>query len=231
MKRNRTYRTASDSLFKPLRSLAKGDAASLAALVRPTTPNRTCQVPGLAPLLADLLPTLDVGYFVEVGAYDGEKFSNTSWLADRGWRGVYVEPSTVRARMCRMRHAFNRVRTVCCAAGAAECAAWFDDAKSLASLTATASDAGPRGRHVPVRRLDAILENAGAPEGFALMVVDVEGHEVEVFDGFDIDRWRQAVVIVETALGGAGEGLPYMLAAAGYRVAWRNPLNTVLARA
>ena len=44
------------------------------------------------------------GTFVEIGAYDGESFSNTSFLADLGWNGLYVEPVPKFAALCRARH-------------------------------------------------------------------------------------------------------------------------------
>jgi hypothetical protein len=50
------------------------------------------------------------GLFVEVGAYDGESFSNTSGLADLGWSGHYLEPIPKFARACARRHAGNAPR-------------------------------------------------------------------------------------------------------------------------
>jgi FkbM family methyltransferase len=35
------------------------------------------------------------GFFLDVGAYDGVRLSNTRALLDLGWGGVYVEPSPV----------------------------------------------------------------------------------------------------------------------------------------
>jgi len=33
---------------------------------------------------------------------------------------------------------------------------------------------------VPIRTLDSVLEEAGAPKGFDFLSIDVEGHEIEV---------------------------------------------------
>lgn len=33
------------------------------------------------------------GTYLEIGSYDGKTFSNTRLLADRGWKGVCVEPA------------------------------------------------------------------------------------------------------------------------------------------
>jgi hypothetical protein len=73
----------------------------------------TCQVPFFASL-SDVY-TFVFGYkadglFLEVGAYDGESFSNTSGLADMGWSGHYVEPVAKFADAARARHAGNAPR-------------------------------------------------------------------------------------------------------------------------
>jgi FkbM family methyltransferase len=48
------------------------------------------------------------GFFVEVGAYDGVKDSNTLALEERFWNGVLIEADADRARLCRQ----NRCCTV-----------------------------------------------------------------------------------------------------------------------
>ncbi len=39
---------------------------------------------------------------------------------------------------------------------------------------------------VPTRTLDSILDEAAAPEPIGLLSIDVEGHEAEVLQGFDL---------------------------------------------
>ena len=51
-----------------------------------------CQVDNLNELYIEYFGYPSEGYFVEVGAYDGELFSNTACLADTGWKGLYIEP-------------------------------------------------------------------------------------------------------------------------------------------
>lgn len=75
----------------------------------------TCQVPFFKSI-ADIYSFV-FGYredltFVEVGAYDGESFSNTSMLGDIGCTGHYLEPIPKYAAMCRQRHVGNRNVTV-----------------------------------------------------------------------------------------------------------------------
>jgi hypothetical protein len=55
-----------------------------------------------------------------------------------------------------------------------------------------------RGRStVATEMLNALLERAGAPVGFDLLVIDVEGAERRVFAGFDLEKWMPKTLLVE----------------------------------
>jgi len=66
----------------------------------------------------------------------------------------------------------------------------------------TTTSPGSRGRaletvEVPIRTLDDILEDAGAPTPLDFVSIDVEFHEIEVLDGFNIRRWRPRLILIE----------------------------------
>jgi FkbM family methyltransferase len=44
-------------------------------------------------LVLDAVADIPLGRFLDIGAHDGEMFSNTRQLATQGWGGVMVEPS------------------------------------------------------------------------------------------------------------------------------------------
>jgi hypothetical protein len=52
---------------------------------------------------------------------------------------------------------------------------------------------------VPTRTLDQILIDAGA-QNIDFISIDVEGHELEVLDGFDLKRWRPRLILIEDLL-------------------------------
>jgi FkbM family methyltransferase len=58
--------------------------------------------------------------FVEVGAFDGESWSNTCSLADYGWIGLYIEPIHKYAQLCHRRHSKNKVHIAEYAVGSSE---------------------------------------------------------------------------------------------------------------
>src|SRR5262249_61000789 len=69
---------------------------------------------------------------------------------------------------------------------------------------------------VPVSTLDDILLAAHAPDGFDLLSVDVEGHELEVLSGCDLARWRPRLVLLEDHVGNLEKHR--FMKGAGYRL-------------
>jgi FkbM family methyltransferase len=170
----------------------------------------SCQIPELAERYRELFGGVKRrGTFVEVGAYDGDAFSNTSGLADLGWGGLYVEPVPEFAEACAHRHAANkRVAVARCAVG--RDAGVVDLYLALGLTTVRPEQVQvyervewTRGFHkgerirVPQFPLDDLLRAARIRPGFDVLVVDVEGAEDAVFDSFSLDEWKPAVVIVE----------------------------------
>jgi len=173
------------------------------------SPPSNCQVPDLGEKWDRIFGRRNEGYFVEVGAYDGENFSNTSCLADAGWAGLYIEPIEEFADKCRTRHCGNpRVSVLNCAASDTAGMAQIFIGDTLTTLVGDqvadyakidwAKDLH-RGesRNIRTERLDVLLEEANAPIGFDVLVIDVEGAEEKVVRGFDIAKWRPKVILIE----------------------------------
>ncbi len=170
----------------------------------------SCQIPDLPARYRELFGGVKTrGTFVEVGAYDGDAFSNTSGLADLGWRGLYVEPVPEFADACAHRHAANpRVSVASCAVGREVAVVDLYLALGLTTVRREQIDVyerveWTRGFHqgerieVPQFPLDHLLRAARVRPGLDLLVVDVEGAEDAVFDSFSLDEWKPSVVIVE----------------------------------
>jgi FkbM family methyltransferase len=149
------------------------------------------------------------GFFVEVGAYDGVVLSNTFFFESVGWTGVLVEPDAAKAAQCRVNRPGSRVFECAAVASAAiDHITFFAVEGGEVYSTTHMTDAHKRrlasygldgaAIRVAAMTLDAILESAGATR-VDFVTIDVEEGEIEVLKGFDIDRWRPAVVIVETA--------------------------------
>lgn len=231
-------------------SLGYAGCCKATALVGRRHPSRTCQVPNLEQIVQNSIGTAS-GCFVEVGAYDGERFSNTSWLADRGWRGVYVEPSSEFSRLCRLRHCLNNVQVMNVAAGDSQSEATLMQVGSLSTMSTETFEEYGRipwaklqirrnfsRRSIQIRPLADLLRETGCQPGFELLVVDVEGYEEKVFQGFDLNHWKPKMIIVELcdahpdfadnkALTESAARVRSMIHRAGYSEVHRDPINTV----
>lgn len=199
----------------PIKTLLKhllAYAPAVRAALPPSSfyrPFSDCQVRGLDAIYNAAFGNLKRGVFVEVGAYDGQFVSNTCFLADLGWRGVYVEPIPQFAAACAKRHQRNPDVTV---VNAAVGKAAGTTELHLAGVLSTKNEnfysayrniswakklLSHRKVTAPVVTLNDLLDEHKVPDGFELLVVDVEGGEPDVFAGFDLTRWKPKMLIIE----------------------------------
>ena len=169
----------------------------------------TCQIKRLADLYETFLGYKTDGYFVEVGAFDGDYVSNTSGLADIGWGGLYIEPVTEYFQKCTQRHQNNAgVKVLHCAIGTEEKDIHINIGGPLSTISDTMVDkfnslpwaqGYHQGRTETVRQypLETVLRAQGVPRHFDVMSIDVEGYEWQVVENFPIQQWAPRMVIVE----------------------------------
>lgn len=166
------------------------------------SPRADCQIPVLADIYENHLPD-GAGRFVEVGAFDGVTVSNTVFLAEAGWQGLYVEPHPNSAALCRENHADHLGITVVQKAVSNQVG--IADLYEIGECSTLVWDksaedwGGSQNRKVPVDvcTLDMVLDSLSWEPGFGVLVIDVEQNELKVLWGFDIERWRPRLVIIE----------------------------------
>ncbi len=140
------------------------------------------------------------GHFVDVGANDPFKNSQSWHLGERGWNGLLIEPmpDCVIALLKKRKAA---VAAVACSSPA-------NHGKRLhLQLAGSHSTLEPRtialggaitnSVAVECRTLDSVLTEYKTPKNFDFLSIDVEGHELELFKGFDINKWKPRLVILE----------------------------------
>ena len=159
------------------------------------------------------------GFFVEVGANRPQQESQTWHLEQLGWTGVLIEPQPELAGdLCSARSA--KVFAVACSSpenAGRRMKLHVAGALSALDRDRMAPGAQPeRVIEVPVRTLDDVLIEAGAPRQLDFLSIDVEGHELEVLRGFDFAHWRPRLVLLEDHVGNLKKHR--FLRAAGYRL-------------
>lgn len=161
------------------------------------------------------------GFFVELGANDGIRQSNTYKLQKQfGWTGLLIEPSPRRFVECVANRAFGNRPDVRCVA----CVPFnFEDrfveiedadlmsvAKGLSLTDQQAVEHADLGscflrdsamRHsygALAQTLSSILDEVNAPMAFDLLSLDVEGNELAVLQGLDFQKYKPKWILVET---------------------------------
>lgn len=220
------------------------------------TVDKQCQVENLPGIFKQVFGYRRTGWFVEVGAMDGQTHSNTCGLADIGWNGLYIEATQRYALQCYQRHAKNsNVQVIRRAISDHEGSLRLHLANALTTadpLSETAyaqMDWSRTSLHhqyedVPCFTLDQTLKEFHVPVEFDLLVIDVEGHEQQVLNGVSLAMWRPKMIIIEIQdehqdflkLPNAGEFLARFkkirrqIEDAGYQLLYKNMINSVYVR-
>lgn len=159
-------------------------------------------------LLVSMFGEKTNGTFVEIGASNGIDCGIVTPLADVGWRGLCVEPNRKSAIECARNHTRNpNVTILYKAAGACrdkvtvygtDHGATINEEHRQNSQLGSWSTPMMPGNQVEVDTVDSMLTAEHfEPGNIDVMTIDVEGHESEVFKGFDLTRWKPTLLMVE----------------------------------
>lgn len=176
------------------------------------TETPTCQIPNLVDIYMSQFGYITDGFFVEVGAFNGINWSNTRCLALAGWGGLAIEPHPIYHFDLLELYKNNpkiRVEGVC-----------IGEKKGVARLYSGGSNSTTKAKMVDIYNdiewakisglrldkyhkcamvtLDYLLMRHDYQSGFEVLVIDVEGAEIDVLKGFDIQYWQPQLAIVET---------------------------------
>jgi FkbM family methyltransferase len=150
------------------------------------------------------------GIFLDIGAYDGETFSNSLFFEETmGWTGLCVEPlPSAFARLVARRTAVCENVALADFEGQAEfidCDAGVDqkmlsglalhfDPRHVQRLNKVATSANSI--QVPVTRLGTLLERHGI-EHIDLCSLDTEGSEIAILESLDLERFDISLFTIE----------------------------------
>jgi FkbM family methyltransferase len=166
------------------------------------------------------------GYFVDIGANNPKDGSQTWPFEELGWDGVLVEPQQDLAERLRRERRAKVYAVACSSPKNSGKSATLNLAGIHTSLDPDffVPDMQRVGTsNVPLRTLDEILIDAEAPAPLDFLSIDVEGHEIEVLEGFDLDRWRPRLILIEDLA--LNLGIHRHLTRRGYKWVRRTGIN------
>ena len=165
------------------------------------------------------------GYFVEFGAADGIRFSNTYLLEKQfGWTGVLAEPAKVWSQALRTNRSCH-IDSRC---------VWSESGKHMSFLEAPEaelstleefksvdghSDTRESGRVYSVETisLEDLLDHYSAPKVIDYLSIDTEGSELPILESLDFNKYQFKVITCEHNLTPAREDIRQLLESRGYR--------------
>lgn len=177
-------------------------------------------------LVREFFSTRGKGFFVEVGANDSKDGSQSWHLEEAGWTGILVEPQPELAEKLRTTRSAAVYAVACSSPDRAGSRMPLHIAGPFSSFDPTLVVTGIRPEttiDVPVKTLDDILIEARAPAPIDFLSIDVEGHELNVLQGFDVKRWRPRLILLEDHVSGLAKH--FFLNRCGYRLVRRTGLN------
>jgi len=155
-------------------------------------------------ILRDFFRDKRNGVFVDIGANDYKRFSNTYYLdVERGWSGLAIEPQTkFAADYAKHRPRTTFVPLFVSDASNREAVLYVGRADVLASVSRDlAESAGGSAEAVGVRTtsLDDVLDRSSISQ-FDFLNIDIELAEPAALAGFSIERFKPALVCIEAHL-------------------------------
>jgi FkbM family methyltransferase len=185
------------------------------------------------------------GFFIEVGAFDGYKFSVSYAFESIGWDGLLIEAIPERHAQCVQRRPHSRVAhaALSCrgSSGTTEFTVTDDFHGGMLSylnpdpahVEAPGLKSAPRRKvQVPLTTMNDLLGDREGEIDFA--VIDVEGGELLLLDGFDLEKYRPKLLLVEdnTIIDRGGDPqLARLMEQSGYKEKARLEMNRLFVRA
>jgi len=147
--------------------------------------------------------------FLDVGAFDGIGFSNSRLFFENGWNGICVEP--VLKNYKKLEHLYENTDVITVRAAAADYVGelelnvatipWAEDwGSDVSSSTDDALERWPdyvwEKETVPSMTINNILEENNVRH-VDFVSIDVEGHEMAVLRGFDLQKYAPHLLVIE----------------------------------
>lgn len=160
----------------------------------------------IEPLLDEFLP--EQGFFLEIGAWDGEHFSQSLYLERKGWKGLCVDPflRNFDGRTCELcpkaissnglPREFIRVTTDRRHGGDVSYLSGFRDSIRI-HLPTIQEHCEYQVISVDTITIVDLYEFYELPRYIDFLSIDVEGAEIEVFSGINFDQNRFGLITFE----------------------------------
>lgn len=184
-------------------------------------------------VLDTLLGHKNHGVYVDIGAYDPYRFSNTMRFYKRGWRGINIEPDTGRFKRFLSDRSDDVNLNVGIANKKGSLTYFVMDPPTLSTFVKSqAREYVRKGfiikekKKIPVLPLRDVLAKHIGKKQIDFLSLDVEGFEINVLKSNDWKRFRPRFLCIETEVKGKDDINRY-LHHKGFTLVFDNGLNSI----
>ena len=182
------------------------------------------------------------GFFIDIGAFDGIHLSNSYSFELLGWQGICVEPHPYYFKLCHQ----NRPNSICINSACGEekqhkAILHVDNTGLFSSLHTIGDEENITGHfgllkdikieidtiEVDIIPLNSVLEKFQPEHSIDFVSIDVEGAELDVLRGFNIEKYKPRVVVIETNNDEAVREINAYLESVGYIFARKTNANSL----
>ena len=133
------------------------------------------------------------GFFIELGAYDGINHSNTAFFEIyKNWKGILIEPIKDKYQQCLR----NRPQSICINETCSDIVGDFVNFEFSNGPMARIRNSNSYSEY-KTTTLEKILDKEKLKSNIDFLSVDVEGYELKVLTGINLDKYRPNFILVE----------------------------------
>lgn len=184
-------------------------------------------------LIDNLLGNRKSGFYVDVGAYNPTRLSNTKRFYARGWTGINIEPDPRKIK----KFYNSRPRDTNLNLGIANKSGKLEyfkfEPETLSTFSKKAAENYKKEgfklvetSRIKVSRLSEIFKEYCKNKKIDFLSVDVEGYDLEVLKSNDWGKFRPTIVCVEADIL-TDEAMERLLVKARYKKVYKNHNNLI----
>lgn len=164
-------------------------------------------------IIDKLLGYPNTGFYVDVGAYDPVRFSNTMRFYLKGWKGINVEPDFGQFRKIEAVRTRDINLNIGIASKSGSLTYWQMNPNTLSTFSeAQAKESMKEGfsltkkMKIPVQTLASVLEKYAKGKRIDFLSVDVEGFELDVLKSNNWKKFRPVILCIELSFSASDSG-------------------------
>jgi len=148
------------------------------------------------------------GYFVDIGAHDGETFSNSKFFEDQGWNGVCAEPNPVIFKQLQSNRKCKCVKkAISDKVGQASFFQILEGGNMLSGLVDEFSQKGIKNIYSNLENTDSgfdyikveldLFDNIVDQTEIDFLSIDTEGNELKILQTIDFNKYNIKIITLE----------------------------------